>query len=287
MGNKRRVIFIALLVAVLGLFAWAVIALHEREPVYQGKPLSFWLAGYRLQINGVPIDQNGADEAMRHIGTNTIPTLLHMLRKTDSPLKLKLIAFGQKQNLLKISFTPATIYNHEAEEGFRALGPLGSNAVPELIRLYDHPLSPESQIKIAFMFNQIGPAAEAAAPSLLHGLTNADSGVRYCAILGLGGISAESALVVPALIKCLSDPDTNVQTMAAIVLGGYGKDAKAAVPTLVELAKDQWRSPPWEVAGSRQPHLSDAAAMAVYEIDPKTANQMVAKARKSEPNAPQ
>lgn len=38
-----------------------------------------------------------ADEAVRHFGTNAIPTLLRMLQSTDPPLKARLIELGERR----------------------------------------------------------------------------------------------------------------------------------------------------------------------------------------------
>ena len=69
--------------------AWQ--GLLEREPVYQGKSLSFWLQGYIQGGSYIGVwPEPEVDEAVRQIGTNAIPALLHMLRAHDSKLKLAL-----------------------------------------------------------------------------------------------------------------------------------------------------------------------------------------------------
>src|ERR1700722_4378595 len=101
MGKKRRILFSALLVMLLGGFAWWL--LLPSEPSYQGKPLSAWLQEYRVDRMGSP----DADEAVRHIGTNAIPALLQMLRASDSPLKTKCIELFDQQYFIKVKITPA------------------------------------------------------------------------------------------------------------------------------------------------------------------------------------
>src|SRR4051812_31417546 len=56
------------------------------DPVFQGKPLSEWLAGYTLVSGGyfsVP-DPGPANEAVRSLGERAIPLLLRELRVPDS-----------------------------------------------------------------------------------------------------------------------------------------------------------------------------------------------------------
>jgi hypothetical protein len=97
MGQKRHILLAALLVAVLGGLAWLVLRPGEGELVYQGKPLSFWIERYASDRSKV--ERQEAEIAVRHIGTNAIPTLLRMLQARDSALKLKLVALAKKHNL--------------------------------------------------------------------------------------------------------------------------------------------------------------------------------------------
>jgi len=98
--RKRVQIALAiLLVAVIGVSEWQV--LRVREPVYQGKPLSGWLEGYDSPKNQQSWRQT--DEAIRQIGPKAIPTLLQMLRVSESaPWKQKLLALAYKQHFIKI-----------------------------------------------------------------------------------------------------------------------------------------------------------------------------------------
>ena len=87
MIKRRRVgLFV-----VLGLVAVAIgfFALRPREPVYQGKRLSEWLADFNRAGRG-QIDQ-AAERAIRQIGTNALPFLLTDLSTLDSPYKLALM----------------------------------------------------------------------------------------------------------------------------------------------------------------------------------------------------
>ncbi len=70
------------------------------EPVYEGKPLSRW-----LQATDPPYDDPAAgqkaDLALRHIGTNAIPTLLKLIQAKDPPgIVLKLLQWAQTRRLL-------------------------------------------------------------------------------------------------------------------------------------------------------------------------------------------
>jgi hypothetical protein len=77
--------------AILGLFGVVAVAFlvmvtwHSREPVYQGRRLSQWLEG-TFQWDGRNYSENregSAKEAVLHMGTNAIPTLLRLMSKKD------------------------------------------------------------------------------------------------------------------------------------------------------------------------------------------------------------
>ena len=116
--------FAASLIILLAVSVWFLIREAPRVPVYHGKALTLWLRTY------APSSSSGrgsrewkeADDAVRHIGTNCIPVLLHMIREKDSRLKLRLAALADKQRLIKIHFVPAAQRNVEASRAFIALG---------------------------------------------------------------------------------------------------------------------------------------------------------------------
>jgi hypothetical protein len=86
---KRVRIPIAIAFAVLvGVIGWQLVKPSD-EPSYKGKTLSAWLRSYeyiaRSHSAGVA-EESELDEireAIRHIGTNAIPTLLRLVRAKD------------------------------------------------------------------------------------------------------------------------------------------------------------------------------------------------------------
>ena len=93
MLKRVQITLAVVLVTLAGVMGWQ--GLRLREPVYQGRRLSDWLAVYKMDgLAGVEswqvrVEQQNADEAVRHAGTNALPLLLRMLRVTDSALKIK------------------------------------------------------------------------------------------------------------------------------------------------------------------------------------------------------
>jgi HEAT repeats len=262
MRKQRRNLQLAALLAVALVSALIWLALRPREPadepVYEGKRLSEWLTFGRSGYFAP-----GAEDAIRHIGTNALPTLLQMLRANDSRLKLQFVALAQKQHFVRLHYVPAAQINWEAMSAFRVLGPTAGGAVPGLIKILDEKVSDGSQWSVIDSLGWIGPAASPAAPSLLRtvGDTNARPDARVNAAWALVHIQADPGLVVPALIKCLGDPNWTVRMDASESLGQMGSDAQAAVPALLVLLKDT------------NPNVRAEAEQALKTIDPEAAAQ--------------
>lgn len=132
-GGRVHVAVCVAFVAIAGvslLVTWICI---NREPVYEGKPLSFWLTD---RVTDLQARRKGG-EVMRQIGTNGIPTLLRMTKaRRASPLKRKLLDLAYKQSFIRIREGPDAFRQHwGAEFGFEILGTNAVSAVPELIKI--------------------------------------------------------------------------------------------------------------------------------------------------------
>ena len=149
MRKRAYIALVLLLVTVAGVVAWQ--GLRLREPVYQGKRLTDWLDAYKLYgLAGVETwqvraEQQKADEAVRHVGTNALPTLLRMLRANDSALKVKCVELARRQHLIRIKHTPAEELNYRACAAFGVLGAKARSAVPALIEIANQNLSRASR----------------------------------------------------------------------------------------------------------------------------------------------
>src|SRR5579863_6584415 len=104
------------------------------DPIYKGKRLRIWLKEYDPEKS--PRERHEADQAVYPIGTNVIPMLLGMLRVEDSPLKMKLLSLAWRLHL-RVRYDSAWDCCLEAGEAFRQLGATASDAVPELIKIYN------------------------------------------------------------------------------------------------------------------------------------------------------
>ena len=134
MKPRLRIALILLLVAVLGGVVWGTRS--QRVPVYQGKPLSFWLKGFELDDYPGKPSVNEAVEAVRDAGTNALPILLHMLQVRDSDWKQRLTRLAQRQHFIKVKYVSADTQNWAARLAFLAVNRGPANyAVPSLVEI--------------------------------------------------------------------------------------------------------------------------------------------------------
>jgi hypothetical protein len=95
MWKRVQVALAVLLVTSSGLAVWQLLRL--REPSYQGKPLSAWLADFDFDSARSP---EQAKQAVRTIGTNSLPMLRRMLQDKDPLWTKALIALDDRQSMI-------------------------------------------------------------------------------------------------------------------------------------------------------------------------------------------
>ena len=207
------------------------------EPVYNGTKLTAWLSNYSTP-NRAP-----ADQALRQIGSDALPTLLRMLRDN-----------GPSEKSLHL----------QAAWGIRALGSNAQSAVPELIRIADQGVSTDSRAWTIEALGFIGEPARETLPQFLKWATNAEDRVRAEAVWALGWAFGKKGFecerVLPVLTGALHDTNTLVRVRALGSLQSYGPAAKSVVPSLIELLNSDSR------AMSRQTVIDTVKA-----IDPEAA----------------
>src|SRR5258708_5897523 len=122
MSVKKSIMFAILLISVLAVVIWQVLCVHEPEPVYEGKPLTFWMKSTFVPEKRTEISATKIHRVILELNTNAIPTVLRLLRANDPPWKLNLIALMQKQHFIKIEHTPAADLNYQVATWFEQLG---------------------------------------------------------------------------------------------------------------------------------------------------------------------
>jgi HEAT repeat protein len=242
MTKCLRIVIGLLLVSGLGLLVWQ--ASGPREPVFEGRTLTSWLDHHvASSAASPPYDSPGwkkAEQALRSIGTNAIPTLLEMIRAKDPPpVVLKLLQVAGRYRWTRINYRYALSRNEEAEYAFQVLGRNAVSAVPELIRIYERDVSPSSQRCAALALGHIGRGAQAALPALIRDFTHTNGDVRFYAVSAVMSIGGEPGVVLPALTSALKDPNVNVRWNALVGLSELGSGGRPAVPEILKMFSDQ------------------------------------------------
>ena len=235
---------------------------EPKEPMFEGKPLSYYLD---KQTYGELRTERDARESIRDFGTNAVPSLIEILSARESRFRAKVRAFVQNQPLIRFRSVPLVVRQRQAALACAELGPMAAPAIPSLVHFVDNPdVAPAAIAALAM----IGPATfpiltnallsgipaarieaagdlrymlprEQAVPPLLCALRDPLPGVRANAAGSLGFLGAKPDAVVPALMVCLADTDLAVRTSAVEALGWFRQSATRAVPNLVELQRNE------------------------------------------------
>ena len=249
---------------------------YPREPDYQGRRLSNWLAD--IHYKQPQEKRTKAGEAIRRMGTKTLPFLLADLGSTNF----------SKVHYVEPDKRTADERNNEATWAFDALGPLGGSAIPELNKiLKQNPgyvpgalagigrdalpalLSALTNEDIyvrdntaAYLANAIysqkisSVEAKAALPTAIQNLTDTNSNIRWRAAGLIAALKLEPDISVPALADGLMDTHISVAETCARALGGFRENAKSAVPALIK------------ILNSTNAQLRSAASQSLSLIDP-------------------
>lgn len=263
--TKKLVAVVGLAFLVATAVAW--LFLRRVEPVYNGKPLTFWAQQYGSN-NWTARKElaREAEFAVRQIGTNAIPFLLDLMQARDSALKKRLRPHvpGKWHEPLHLNDNSANVRRMGAH-GLAALSTNAPAAVPALIELATQHPDQDGRYIAVFALRTLGPASEAAIPFYLQCLTNRDGTIRNEAAVGLAVIPHRRETTLPALLKYLESIETSAgwELGHAIALLGYnfGTNAKPAVPRLLSLLNDS------------NPSVREAATNSLLWIDPDAAEK--------------
>jgi len=245
MGKPVQIALAVTLVVLVGVMVSLI--LSDREPAYQGKPLSGWLEQYATNHwspqSGGELDKK-AQTAIRQLGTNEIPRYLSMMTSRESPLKAKLMALVPGPWRRHLHLRSAYEYRILGAYGLIVLGEEGKSAVPFLIVLLSDS-DPDVRYPAVFALRSLGPLASEALPSIIKCLTDPDVRVQSDAILALGQIHEQPQLVIPILIDNLDNPQSRnnaaalMRSSALWSLCEFREQAKPAIPNLIRLLNDE------------------------------------------------
>jgi hypothetical protein len=224
--RKHRQILIAL-ACVTALLGIAAFLSRDRQPWYEGRSYADWLAAYDLdcrQSEDADDPHTPAYWALRHIGTNAIPTLLKWVAHEPQPLRLRFHRLAEKlpgfvanspiiERLSRDPYPGARPYN--CYLAFFVLGSNANCAIPALSRLMNDPSAEYDGCDAAISLAEIGPAA---LPPLMSAAANPQARCRTAAISALSQMKSNALPAVPLLVQCLASTNQIVACAAAYSL---------------------------------------------------------------------
>jgi hypothetical protein len=264
--KRQRLIILNWALGILSI-ALGIYLLLPREPLYGGKRLSVWLEEFTPSLKrGIPME---ARDAIRHMGTNALPSLVREMKVLDAPFGSRILTWiNSKQSKLAFTIKSPARRRANAAIACETLGPAATPVVPELIGLLDDETAgvdaalalvaigePAISPLLENLPQASGPARSLSADILAQGFPSATESivarlvqrlqhpkpeVRVSAIEPLCKYQLQSPAAIPAVVACLADVNAEVRYVAALNLSRCVGDEprKAAVAVLLNALKD-------------------------------------------------
>jgi hypothetical protein len=153
--TRKKLIALALGLAAIAVFV--ALALRERQPTYHGQTLSYWVSDYKPPTSNP--HEGEADEAIKYIGTNAIPFLLHWIACKPTPVRnttaglIRKIPYDWRRGY----FNEQSWFAYQAADAFQALGTQATEAVPALTLLATNATDPEVAATAANSWRALRP----------------------------------------------------------------------------------------------------------------------------------
>jgi len=228
MKKRIRMVLLVLLVVILGGLAFLVFTV--RGPGDLDPKLT--------EIMRSNLTREERQAAFRQMGTNIIPGLRAMIRRYDSPLKLKLMPLAYKLRLAKPPVHTPDEWHWDAGQICPLLEtPIRTQLVEDWIFLVDHGNAQDRYDAFVAEMGGVGP--EALQP-LLKALNHRNPRVREFAAVALK-MPDQAAVIMPALLPKLNDPDDAVRAVSMLTLVWLRPDpdtAEKIVPLITNALND-------------------------------------------------
>jgi hypothetical protein len=196
----------------------------DKEPSYQGRTLTEWTRDIDPHSAVIVGHEPPEWNAIAHMGTNAIPTLLRWMAEKDPPEP-------QKPNLAPCY---TLVRSERAELAFHILGETARPAIPELTRLAISMQDPDRADRCINALAYIGPAS---LPSFTRIMMNGTYRAQFSALEWFAAVDADKTPAVPAMIKCLTGKHEDLGFRAAQTLSESSIPEATLVPALTNALK--------------------------------------------------
>jgi len=234
-------------VVLLGLIAvGAFFAFRPREPMYQGKPLKFWLRAMEFRPGwGESVQSAQAREVVVNMGSTAVPYLVKIIHQKGSGLNPGYKKFfyertrGWPRSLTRHLPVPLDYPYQLQMNAAGALAQIGrpTNVVLlELTALLHREYPPLREVAARSLANMGNDAI----PPLRLSLKDRHPGVQLESANSLWKIRRDGTESIPILVKWLGETTNfyDFRWRAAQVLGDMGPKAQPAVQALTQALKD-------------------------------------------------
>lgn len=225
--RKRAYIVLAVLFAfAMGLATWEASRTHEQGPVYQGKPLGYWIErsgqypGPVANVSAFPPHLSG--QTLPRVDSNAVPYLIKALDRHDGRIRHNYCTVWRKlptwaQKWLPKPFLPVYI-RLNAVEALGEIGPGAKRAIPALSRVATGDKVPVVRWLAVGSLGRIGIEEQGARLALVEALQDRASLVSYTAMLVLAGDRMAEGNPTNTLVQLLRDSDHAIRSCASNVL---------------------------------------------------------------------
>jgi hypothetical protein len=196
---------------------------REREPVYEGKDLSYWARRWPECYRGSPVLPH-VQEALVALGTNRLDLLVRrvsydpqhdILIKTFDLFPAGNLRARTYSRTLGMILSRRSRQADDAQVALRALGPAAAPVVPQLSKLLDKgaPIPAERALELLPFLGDEGLSAIASRAALTNN-------PRHFQLIQALAVRTNFPPAFAALTNALSDPDLTVREQAANILSG-------------------------------------------------------------------
>lgn len=267
--KPRNIILAGLTVLVL--VTCLVFLLRPKEPSYQGTNLTEWLIRrWNGLLDGSGDDGSGA--ALKHIGTNAVPTLLKMVEAPRGKKSHVGIYVGSGRNAVRTNSLSPAVQRELAWVGFATLGTNAAPAIPKLLRLARHR---DASVRNAALscLKPVHPDKKQALDTVIAGLRDADALVELTAAKFVHDRYPEEMArlgVCAQVTRLTRSRDAEVRKKSLQCLGSLEPNRDEFLAVLNTCYGDKDRSVQWEAAKLLVERFPDnAERLGVYRVFPE------------------
>lgn len=222
-------LMVILIVAVTGI-SWWMLDPHQAEPVYQGKPESYWVE-LVANMRGRDFKKNWED-----LGTNGLPVLLKAVERKSNPIRTAYRkAWPKMPAWVKSRWRRPSDDSQIRTNALVLLSNWGdSKALLPLLKAHKNPL-----VRDAAANGLVSNADNMVTLGLIEALNDQDPRVRESAAFAMCLDAREDSIVTPACMKHINDGDPKVRFFVAAAVYIRPDNRTQVLPVLVEGLKSK------------------------------------------------